>query len=147
VILNRRAFLAGSALTALAACGAEPVWAPDAAVDAVVYRGPGPRSLTRHTMRNIDTGAGEHTSLLVDASQRVMFDPAGTFRHSTIPERNDVLFGVSPQVEAYYVSYHARVTHYVIGQKLLVSDALAEAALRAVLTLSLIHISEPTRPY
>lgn len=85
-------------------------------------------------MRNVRSGNGAHTSLLVDASQRVMFDPAGTFGHPTIPERNDVLFGMSPRVEEYYVSYHARSTYYVEGQRIVVSAAVAEQALRLVMS-------------
>lgn len=62
-----------------------------------------------------------------------MFDPAGSFAHATIPERNDVLFGMNPRVEDYYVSYHARSTFYVEGQRIVVSAAVAEQALRLAL--------------
>lgn len=118
----------------LAGCGnGDPVWAPDDVVNAAVYRGTGARSLTLYTMRNVVSGNGAHSSLLVDASQRVMFDPAGTFANPSIPERNDVLFGMSPRVEAYYVSYHARASYYVEGQRIVVSEAVAEQALRLVM--------------
>lgn len=83
-------------------------------------------------MKNTRTGRGAHTSLLVDASQRVLFDPAGTFGHPTIPERNDVLFGMTPTVEEYYVSYHARITFFVVGHKVKVPAPVAERALRLV---------------
>lgn len=118
----------------LAGCGGgDPVWAPDDIVNAAIYRGAGEKSLTLYTMRNTGSGNGAHSSLLVDASQRVMFDPAGTFGHSTIPERNDVLFGMNPRVEDYYVSYHARSSFYVEGQRIVVSAAVAEQALRLVM--------------
>ncbi len=84
-------------------------------------------------MINVWSGNGAHSSLLIDASQRVMFDPAGSFKHETIPERNDVLFGISPRVEEFYVSYHARQTYYVEGQRILVSDEIAERALQLVM--------------
>ena len=58
-----------------------------------------------------------------------MFDPAGTFQLDVLPERNDVLYGMTQQMEAYYVSYHARVTFYVIGQTIEVPQATAERAL------------------
>ncbi len=131
--MHRRAFLAGAALTGLAACAGDPVWAPQDQINAKAYRGTGPKSLTLYTMKNTGSGNGAHTSLLIDASQRVMWDPAGTFGHPTIPERNDVLFGVSPRVESYYVSYHARETFYVIGQTVQVSPAVAERALQLAL--------------
>ena len=129
-MLSRRAFLAGASLAGLSACAGEPVWAPEDQVRAKVYRGTGPKSLTLYTMIDVRDGSGAHSSVLVDASQRVMFDPAGTFGHPTIPERNDVLFGMSPRVEQYYVSYHARVTFYVVGQTVFVSPEVAERALQ-----------------
>ena len=133
-MLSRRAFLAGASLAGLAACAGEPVWAPDDVVRAKAFRGTGPKSLTLYTMIDVRDGSGAHSSVLVDASQRVMFDPAGTFGHPTIPERNDVLFGFSPRVEQYYVSYHARETFYVVGQTVQVSPQVAEQALQLFMT-------------
>jgi hypothetical protein len=131
--LHRRTFILGAPL-ALAACGGgDPIWAPDDVVNAKIYRGTGQKSITLYTMINVWSGNGAHSSLLIDASQRVMFDPAGSFKHETIPERNDVLFGISPRVEEFYVSYHARQTYYVEGQRILVSDEIAERALQLVM--------------
>lgn len=129
-MLNRRAFLAGLPLATLAACSGTSIVAPPELVAAKAFRSDGPPALTLYTMRNVASGSGEHTALLIDASQRVMWDPAGSFRHSTIPEVNDVLFGFSPQVEDYYVSYHARETFFVVGQSVQVSADVAERALQ-----------------
>lgn len=85
-------------------------------------------------MLNVGSDNGAHTSLLIDASHRVMFDPAGSFKQSRIPERNDVLFGMSPQIEQFYISYHARSTYYVVGQRIEVAPEVAERAL--ILALS-----------
>lgn len=131
--MHRRTFILGAPL-ALAACGGgDPIWAPDDVVNAKIYRGTGQKSITLYTMINVWSGNGAHSSLLIDASQRVMFDPAGSFKHETIPGRNDVLFGISPRVEEFYVSYHARQTYYVEGQRILVSDEIAERALQLVM--------------
>lgn len=131
--MHRRTFILGAPL-ALAACGGgEPIWAPDDVVNAAVYRGTGQKSITLFTMINVWSGNGAHSSLLVDASQRIMFDPAGSFKHETIPERNDVLFGMSPRVEDFYVSFHARQTYYVEGQRIIVSDEIAESAMQLVM--------------
>ncbi|MFY9207184.1 MAG: hypothetical protein WAO67_15745 [Yoonia sp.] len=131
--MHRRTFILGAPL-ALAACGGgDPIWAPDDVVNAKIYRGTGQKSITLYTMINVWSGNGAHSSLLIDASQRVMFDPAGSFKHETIPERNDVLFGISPRVEEFYVSYHARQTYYVEGQRIVVSDEIAERALQLVM--------------
>jgi hypothetical protein len=143
--MHRRAVLIGLPLAALAACSAEPVWAPDDQVARVSYRGEGPTSLTLYTMKNIGSGNGAHSSILVNASQRVMFDPAGTFGHASIPERNDVLFGMTPRIEAYYVSYHARATYYVIGQKIIVAPDVAETALQLVLANGAVPKAHCTR--
>ena len=40
---------------------------------------------------------------------------------------------MSPQIEDYYVSYHARETYYVEGQRVVVSADVAEQALRLAL--------------
>ena len=108
------------------------VYAPDDIVAAKRTPGVGPAALTLYTMRSTGNGSGAHSSLLVNASERVMFDPAGSFSHPTIPERNDLLIGVTPQVEDYYVSYHARETFYVLGQTKQVPPAVAEQALALV---------------
>ena len=131
--MHRRTFILGAPL-ALVACGdGDLIWAPDDVVNAKIYRGTGQKSITLYTMINVWSGNGAHSSLLIDASQRVMFDPAGSFKHETIPGRNDVLFGISPRVEEFYVSYHARQTYYVEGQRILVSDEIAERALQLVM--------------
>lgn len=143
--MQRRAVLLGLAASGLTACSGEPVWAPENEVAARMFRGTGPKSLTLYTMKNTGSGSGAHTALLIDASQRVMFDPAGTFGHPTIPERNDVLFGFSPRVEAYYASYHARETYYVISQKIEVSPQVAEQALQLALNNGAVAKANCTR--
>ena len=113
---------------ALSACGAQEVWAPDDVVSRAIYREPGRSYLTLYTMKNVGSDSGAHSALLINADQRVMFDPAGSWQQSVMPERNDVLFGVSPRLEQLYVSFHARVTFYVIGQTIEVSPQVAQQA-------------------
>ncbi|QGX96893.1 hypothetical protein EI983_00785 [Roseovarius faecimaris] len=120
-------------LLMLAGCGVEPVFAPEEFVRSKIYRHDGPPRLTLYTMINNSTGAGAHTSLMVNGSQRVIFDPAGSFAHETLPERNDVVFGITPAVADVYTRYHARETFHVRVQELDVSPELAEAVLRAVM--------------
>ena len=130
--MDRRRFLIGLPL-AVSACGAQEVWAPDDVVSRAIYREPGRSYLTLYTMKNVGSDNGAHTALLINASQRVMFDPAGSWRQEVMPERNDVLFGVTPRLEQLYVSFHARVTYYVIGQSIDVSPEVAERALNLAL--------------
>ena len=119
---------------ALAGCGSgEAIWAPEDQIRAVFTKGTQPASLSLYTMLNVGSDNGAHSSLMVNASQRVLFDPAGTFKHPSIPERNDVLFGITQRIEEYYVSFHARQTYYVEGLHFLVPSAVAEQALGLVM--------------
>jgi hypothetical protein len=131
-------FVVGAPL-ALAACSAEPVWAPDEAVNTATFRGQGPSALTLFTVKNNGSGNGAHSALLINASQRVLFDPAGSFETNATPERNDVIFGFTPGAEQSYLSYHSRIQYFTLIQSLNVSPAVAERALQ----LSLANGAEP----
>ncbi|WP_299847882.1 hypothetical protein [uncultured Roseovarius sp.] len=130
----RNLVLALFAASALTGCAGQKVWAPDDAVARATYRHEGPTRLTLFTMINNRTGAGAHTSLMINGSQRVIFDPAGSFKHESLPERNDVVFGITPPVADVYTRYHARKTYHVKVQELDVSPAVAEAAINAVMS-------------
>ena len=125
-----RLILALAVLLALAACGAEPVWAPEEEVQRAVYRHDGPPSITVFTVVSNRDGSGGHSSLLINGSQRVIFDPAGTWYHPQLPERNDVHFGMKNAAVDFYIDYHARETWHVVSQEIRVSPEVAERALR-----------------
>lgn len=131
-MISRRAFVLGAPL-AIAGCGAQSVWAPDDLVARNIYRHDGPPRITLMTMKSIDGDQGAHSALIINASQRVIWDPAGTFGHPSIPERNDVIFGATPRVLEFYTSYHSRETFYTTIMDLYVSADVAEMALRAVM--------------
>lgn len=116
----------------LASCGARSIIASDAEVQRAVYRQGGPTTLTLYTMIANRNGSGGHSALMVNGSQRVLFDPAGSWHQPTVPERNDVLFGMTPTMERYYRDYHARETYHLVIQTLTVSPEVAELALREV---------------
>lgn len=125
----RRSFVFGMPL-ALAACTGQSVIAPPEDIARVLYRDPGPTALTLFTVKNVGSENGAHTGLMISASQRVIFDPAGSFGHPSIPENNDVLFGITPRVEAEYISYHSRESFYMVTQTVQVSPEVAELALQ-----------------
>lgn len=126
----RSLIMAGLACVTLAGCAAESVWAPEEEVSRVAYRHDGPPRLTVLTMLNNATDAGEHTALMINGPQRVIFDPAGSFNKAGhLPERNDVLYGITPQVADVYTRYHARETFRVRVQQLDVSPELAARAM------------------
>lgn len=128
----RRALLALGLLLGLAACGAEPVWAPDEAVARARYEPTGAPTITLYTMISNRSGAGGHSALMIDGAQRLLFDPAGTWRNPAAPERNDVFFGMSPQLLDFYIDYHARSTYHVVAQRLEVTPEVAAQLSRAV---------------
>jgi hypothetical protein len=121
-----RLILCFVALFGLAGCAAESIVAPPEAVAAARYVHGGPTSITLYTVINNRSGSGAHSGLLINASQRVMFDPAGTWRHPRIPERNDVHYGITPRIVNFYIDYHARETFRVIEQTVVVSPGVAE---------------------
>ena len=122
----RRLILCFIAMFGLSACGAESVYAPQQAVDAARFVAEPPTSITLYTVINNRSGAGAHSGLLINASQQVMFDPAGTWQHPRIPERNDVHYGITPRIVNFYIDYHARETFRVIEQTVVVSPQVAE---------------------
>lgn len=112
-------------IVGLSAC-AESKWAPDEAVAKAVYHDDEPTSVTLMTMINNRTGGGGHSALLINASQRIVFDPAGTWWNRNVPERNDVLYGMSPAAFQTYVDFHARDTYHVVFQEKKVTPEIAE---------------------
>ncbi|MEP5727850.1 MAG: hypothetical protein ABJL67_00610 [Sulfitobacter sp.] len=118
----------------VSACGVADN-SPDSSLERVaesVYRDPGAPSLTVFTMVNNRTGGGGHTALMVNGSQRVIFDPAGSFRDSRVVERDDVIYGITPGWLQAYKSAHARSTFHVVSQEIPVTAEQAEKALRLV---------------
>lgn len=116
---------------ALAAC-AEEKGATQEQITAAAYSDTAsPPSITLMTMISNDSGAGGHTAVLINASQRVIWDPAGTWRHPTVPERGDVLYGINDQMLDFYLDYHARPEYRVVMQTKTLSPEEAERIFRA----------------
>jgi len=114
----------------LAACTKPAVYAPDEAVFAARYSHDGPTEIRLYNVISHESGQGEHASLLINASQRVLFDPAGTWQHPDSPERHDLHYGMTEQQVYTYTYYHARRTHYVRIQRLAVPPEAAERILQ-----------------
>jgi hypothetical protein len=120
---------------ALAGCAAPQ--RPDAdpeTIASVAYRDTGKPSMTLITVVNNRTGEGGHTALMVNASERVIFDPAGSFYADIVPERQDVLFGISPRIFQAYRSAHARSTFHVVTQEVPLTPEQAQIAYHLVTT-------------
>ncbi|KUP95096.1 hypothetical protein [Tritonibacter horizontis] len=118
---------------ALAGCAAPQ--RPDAdpeTIASVAYRAPDKPSMTLFTMVNNRTGQGGHTALMVNASERVIFDPAGSFYADIVPERQDVLYGITPRIFEAYRSAHARETFHVVTQEIALTPEQAQIAYQLV---------------
>ena len=123
------------ALTVAACTKEQPQPNADAAtLERVRFSDTSDPSLTLYTMVSNSTGRGAHSSLMINASERVIFDPAGSFYAPTVPERDDVLYGISPQVEKAYRGAHARETFHVVRKKISVTPEQAETAYRMALS-------------
>lgn len=126
----RRLTISLVALLALTACGAPSVWATDAAVTKAAYVHEGPKAITLFTVINNRSGAGAHSGLLINGSQRVMFDPAGSWQLPRLPERKDVHYGITDKMVDFYIDYHARETYRMVEQTVVVSPQVAELVLQ-----------------
>lgn len=129
--MQRRAFLALALPAALAACGADNIWASDDAIRKARYVSNEPPSITLFTVIGIPRGEGGHSALMINGSQRVIYDPAGSWNHPAIPERHDVLYGITPNFKNFYIDYHARETYWVAEDTVRVPLAVADAAIRS----------------
>ena len=126
----RPLMLALAAVLGLAGC-AEHVYAPDEAVARARFVSDEPPSITLFTVIGIPKGEGAHSALMINGSQRVIYDPAGSWEHPAIPERNDVLYGITDNFRNFYIDYHARETYWVAEDRILVSREVADAAIAA----------------
>ena len=94
---------------ALSGCIKETAhYASDKMVRDVAYMHDGPPRISLYTMVNNESGAGAHSALVINASQCVIFDPAGTIKHDVFIEKDDVLYGATPSVLEFYTRAHAR---------------------------------------
>lgn len=127
--MQRRVFLAASLPLVLAACGADNIWASDEAVRQARFVADAPPSITLFTVIGIPRGQGGHSALMINGSQRVIFDPAGSWKHPEIPERHDVLYGITDNYRRFYIDYHARSTYWVAEDTVPVSRQVADLAI------------------
>lgn len=126
--------LALAVATLLSACAVKPETPfSDAEIAAATYRPGGQPSVTLLTSRNIRSGSGAHSALLINASQQVIFDPAGSFRTPKVVRRGDIIYNATPGMVDSYMRFQGREVFRLQVQTLDVSPELAEAILRAAM--------------
>jgi hypothetical protein len=112
----------------LAGCAEKAEWASASQIASHTYRSNGPASLALVTNVSNRTNRGAHTALIIDGPERVVYNPAGTWRHPDSPERGDVHYNFSPEMEKWFIDYHARETYRVMIQRVEVPDEVAAMA-------------------
>jgi hypothetical protein len=118
----RRALMAALAAVLLAGCEVYEPADPEEVARAR-YVSDEPPSVTLISMVNNGTGRSAHSALLINGSERVLYDPAGTFQHPDLPRRGDIHYGITPRFLDYYERYHARFSHFVHTQTVEVDRA------------------------
>ena len=126
-----RLFLSLGLIVTLAACSGKEVWAPDDAIAKAAYTDDSPPSLTLVTVINNGNGSGGHSALVINAHQRVVYDPAGNFQSEQAPERNDLVYGMYPAMLKAYYGFHARKEWHVVTQRIVVTPEIAELAFQS----------------
>ncbi|MDE3028307.1 MAG: hypothetical protein KGH84_07915 [Paracoccaceae bacterium] len=126
----RRILLSLGVVVALAGCGSGRAVSSDPVVAKARYVSPEPPSITLITSLRNDTGTGAHSALLINASQRVIFDPAGNYFSPQVPQKGDVLYGVSPPVLQSYLNFQSSKGFHVVAESVPVPPEVAELALQ-----------------
>ncbi len=127
--------LAFLAVVFLSACGADHKWATDAEVANARYvQGP-PASITLITSINGRSGSGAHSALLINGSERVLYDPAGSWEllDGGAPERADLHYGMTPGALASYLKFQSDGVFHVVLQTVEVSQSVADDAIAAAI--------------
>jgi hypothetical protein len=124
--LGLRAVVLGlCAVVALSGCEVYRAAAPEE-IAAARYVSDAPPSVSLVSMVNARSGRSAHAALLINGSEVVLYDPAGTFTHPDLPRAGDVHYGMSPRYVDYYERYHARFSHFVQVQTVYVDRATAD---------------------
>lgn len=125
-MLKTKLALVFVALLLLPACVVQLPWAPDERLLEARYSSRGPATITLMTVVANGSNSAGHAALLINGSQQVIYDPAGTWYHRDVPERADLLYGITPKMLQYYIDYHARDRFHVVMQTKEVSVQVAD---------------------
>lgn len=125
-MLKRRHWLLGLGSMALLGCVRDYPTASAEEVHAARYAHDGEPALMLISTIGESSGMSEHVGLLINAQERVLFDPAGAYTIAQMPHRDDVHYGVKDRYLEHYISFHARLGFYVKTYYLPVSSQTAQ---------------------
>lgn len=97
---------------------------------AAFYRSDEPPSISLMSMIAEKTDLSEHTGILINGSQRVLYDPAGSYWVKGRPRKDDIHYGMTDAWVKSYESFHARWGYYVTRMTKLVPLEVADQAIR-----------------
>lgn len=116
----------------VAACTKPANDSPQEEILNAAYQAPGGPSITLFTTVNGRSNGGAHTAMMINADQRVIWDPAGGFKHEAVPELRDVLYGINARRLDGYLRFQSSDVFYVIAETIPVSQAVAQQAMQLV---------------
>ena len=119
----------------LAGCTADHKWATDAEVAAAHYTAPPPATITLISSINNRSGEGAHSALLISGSQRVLYDPAGSWDlpKPWTPERNDLRYGMTEGALQSFLTYQSGANYRVVMQSVTVPVEVADAVMASAI--------------
>jgi hypothetical protein len=121
------------AMLCLVACTADHKWASDAEVARARYVDLNPPSITLFTSINTRSHEGVHSALLINSTERVLYDPAGSWEQAAAPEREDLHYGMTPQMLANYADFQGTAPFELIQQTIFVTPEIAERLKQAAI--------------
>lgn len=132
--MNRRLFLLGASALGLGACKRDYRRATLDEVRAAYYFTGKPPTIALLSMINERKNTSEHAGLLINGSQRVLYDPAGGFKARNVPRRGDINYGVSDAVLLAYSDFHYSFGNVIHVHELDVPLSSADTAIRSAET-------------
>jgi hypothetical protein len=118
-------------LVVLAGCAAQPQSAKQTPMAYTPYVAPGNSTITLITSINGRSDAGAHSALVINGSERVLYDPAGSWGllDGAAPERDDVHYGMFPAALENYIAFQSNGIFYATEQTIVVPRAIADQAI------------------
>jgi len=97
------------------------------------YVAEGPATITLITSINGRSNSGAHSALVINGSERVLYDPAGSWAlmDGMAPERDDMHFGMFPAALDNYIAFQSNGIFYATEQTIIVPLAVADQAIAA----------------
>ena len=71
---------------------------------------------------------------MINGTERLLYDPAGSWAHPAAPERADLHYGMTPTMLSFYVDYQGTAPFQLVEQTIYVTPEVAEQVRQAAIT-------------